>query len=142
MNEELTELIVGLNQKIDVQNSLLEDILEQLREGSPGRGAPSGGGRKKVDLKILEEIEDDIDIEWWFQTYGEEPLPAKYMTAVGSGISFTKPELDCLFARLQEFKDEPLENKTHIWKYLGKVWCPREKNARNCFACVPIKGGK
>lgn len=139
MNEEQFKTFID---KTDTTNALLQAILEQLQEDRPTK--KSNGGRrstKNVDPQLLADMEGEVNIEQWFETYGEEVLPAKYMNMSGSGIPFTKEEMDCLFALLQEYEHESLKDGTHTWQYLGKVWCPREKNARNCFACVPIKKG-
>jgi hypothetical protein len=137
-----------LEQLLEEQNVLLLRILEHLELGSaPKRSVGIDNPGKSRDSLTEEEkqsVEYEIDLEWWFMSYGEDPLPAKYMcssmgTPVPNSNPYSKDEGTYLFNRLTDFVEEENEAGTHVFKYLGKVWCKRESNARNCFAFVPVK---
>ncbi len=144
---EDTKILMELRQT----NALLLQILEAIEQGSVNQkaGNSSPGGRKGYQAHLGEDekiaLDDEVDIDWWFMNYGEEALPAKYMhafSATGGDVDslYTKDEGDYIFHRMKDFLDEENQQGTHVFKYLGKVWCKREGNARNCFAFVPIKG--
>lgn len=126
--------------------TLLTEIRDLLEERPVSKGAVGGGRGRSSNLTQdqKDSIEEEIDLNWWFMNYGEEPLPAKYMS-ITMGIPapgenhYSKDEGEYLYNRLQDYLLEPNEADTHIFQYLGKVWCPREKNARNCFGFVPKK---
>lgn len=139
-----------LLEEMQKTNTLLMSILEIMEQGTLGTGnkkVPGGGRGYWTNLGQDEKdaLEDEVNLEWWFMNYGEEALPAKYMhafSATGQNVDtlYTKDEGDYIFQRLKDFLGEENEQGTHIFKYLGKTWCKREKNARNCFAFVPNKG--
>lgn len=96
------------------------------------------------------DLDEEIDLDWWFLTYGEEFYPAKYMDR--QKLGYTKRELDYMHKRLAEIADckpevncavDPETGKsipgtgTHIFVNVGKKYCKAEKNSLNCFACVP-----
>lgn len=132
-----------IEQLLEEQNVLLIRILEQLEQGSITKR--SGTGKRDIlSEEDKQSLEYEVDLEWWFMSYGEESLPAKYMcSSMGAPAPNTNPyrpdESTYIFNRLMDFVEEENEAGTHVFKYLGKVWCKRESNARNCFAFVPIK---
>lgn len=134
---------------------LLEQVLNELKEirnlleqGTSYRKPGSRGYASHLTKEEKEDLENEIDLEWWFGNYGAEHLPAKYMNAGSAGLGlpadqiYNKNESDYIFNRLMDFVDEDNSDGTHTFKYLGKVWCKREGNARNCFAFVPKVQGQ
>lgn len=130
--EEIKELI-------QQQNDLLLAILEELqsglhvkREGNDKKYAP----RSPLCEDDMNELNEEIDFDAWFSAYGEEALPAHYMNFT-SGIEYSKQEKDYLYRRLVEIAGMPTkptnDQGTHEFTSVGKVWCGREKQARNCF---------
>lgn len=85
----------------------------------------------------FDDLDEEIDLEWWFEIYGEESQPAKRMNK--SGHPFSKKEKDYLHRRLVEIASciPEVNNGTHTFKFLGKKYCPTDHNTLNCFACVP-----
>lgn len=134
-----------IEQLLEEQNVLLLRILEQLELGSYGTKR-TGTTRDPLTDEEKQSLEYEVDLEWWFMSYGEEALPAKYMcstagTPMPNTNPYTKDESTYLFHRLMDFVEEENEAGTHVFKYINKVWCKRESNSRNCFAFV-IKEGK
>lgn len=132
---------------IQEQNELIRGLVTLLNEGT-GKAAPAP---RTAKIRLSEEemlsLDEEINLDWWFHTYGEEPLPAKYMcvslgTPAPGENHYRKEEGDYIFSRLKDFLEEENSEGTHVFKYLDKVWCPREKQARNCFGFVPVKGRK
>lgn len=132
-------------------NALLVQLIETIEQGNLGKrtGTVGAGGKGKSSNLSDDEkqsLEYEIDLEWWFVNYGEEPLPAKYMcSSMGAPTPNTNPyskdENEYLFNRLMDFVEEENEAGTHVFRYMNKIWCKRESNARNCFAFVPVKKG-
>lgn len=138
-NEQIEELL-------KTQIILLSEIVELLTNGTKIRVNPPGRkGFSSLSQEARDSVDEEIDLELWHSVYGEECLPAKYMnkTAIESGEeiedSYSKEEAEYLFNRLQDYLKEEVNGGSHIFEYVGKVWCKREKNSRNCFACVPKK---
>ncbi len=138
-------------EELQKTNALLMQILEVIEQGNQKAGAiptiPTSG-RKGYQAHLGEDeklaLEDEIDLDWWFLSYGEEMLPAKYMhafSATGQDVDslYTKDEADYIFHRMKDFLGETNKQGTHVFKYFGKVWCKREKNSRNCFGFVAKK---
>lgn len=135
----LEEKIVDLLQE---QNNLLVAILEELQEGLHLKRE---GNDKKYAFRTplgqddFDGLDDEIDLDWWFTSFGEEERPAKYMNQTGE--QYSKQEKDYLFRRLTEIASVKPEvnGGTHVFTYVGKKYSKAEKNAVNCFACVPAK---
>ena len=137
-------------EEIKKTNTLLIALLEAIEQGNQKKVAsPSvGGGRGYRDNLGQDEkdaLEDEIDLDWWFTNYGEEALPAKYMhafSATGGDINslYTKDEGDYIFSRMKDYVGEKNLEGTHIFTYHNKVWCKREKNARNCYGFIKATG--
>lgn len=124
------------------QNDLLRAILEELQEGLHIKRESNGkkyAYRTPLTQDDYNSLDEEIDLEWWFQTFKETPLPAKYMNQ--SGIEYSKQEKDYMYRRLLDISSvtPAVNNGTHVFRYLGKIWCKEEKNALNCFACVPVE---
>lgn len=129
-------------------NELLETLVEAVTEMKVVRVSTNPGWGNGLKEHLTDEqksdLDDEINLDWWFLNYGEENLPAKYMhafSATGQDVNdlYSKAEGDYIFSRMKEYLEETNEQGTHAFKYLGKVWCKREGNARNCFAFVPVK---
>jgi len=134
-----------------ISDELLEAILDELREIKAllGDAFPrtSVQARKvRVGTTVQEplsaddmnSIEDDINIDWWFHTYGEDPHPAKYMDR--QGLGYNEAELSYLSASLKDRAQngEKVSQGTHVFQYVGKKYCKAEKNTVSCFACLPV----
>lgn len=132
---------------LEQQNLLLLQILEAIEKGTLRTGKAVGGGKgskNNLTQQQKDDLEYEIDLNYWFINYGEESLPAKYMcSSVGipspNTNPYSKDEGEYIFNRLMDYEDEQNEQGTHKFKYLGKVWSKRESNSRNCFAFIPIK---
>lgn len=79
------------------------------------------------------EVEDsfDIDLNRWFELYGEEEHPARMMCVV-EGHKQTYNLQKTLVAL-----DGTIINGTHVWKSLGRKTYKQE-GPKNLFKCVPI----
>lgn len=124
---------------LEEQNDLLRMILQELQEGIHLKRE---GNDKKYAYRTpltqedYDSLDEEIDLDWWLSQYGEAELPAKYMNQ--SGNPYSKQEKDFLFRRLLEIAStKPEINGTHIFTYVGKKYSKAEKNAVNCFACIP-----
>lgn len=131
-----------INQLLKQQNELLIQILGELqsglhlkREGNDKKYAT----RSPLSQDDMDALDEEIDLDFWFEAYGEESLPASYMNQ--SGEKFSKQEMDYLYRRLLDITSVNPTNEqgTHVFRSVGKIWCKREKNARNCFAFIPVK---
>ncbi len=87
-----------------------------------------------------DDLDQDIDLDWWFASFGEESRPAKYMDR--QGLGYSKREADYMHKRLAEIASVKPEvnGGTHTFQNVGKKYCKAEKNTLNCFACVPVVG--
>lgn len=138
-----------IEQLLEQQNALLMQLIETIEQhgsiGKQQRGPGWGKGFKEhLTQEERDALNDEVDIDWWFSNYGEEALPAKYMhafSATGGDVDslYEKEEGDYIFSRMKDYVDETNEQGTHVFTYLGKKWCKREGNARNCFAFMPVK---
>lgn len=131
-----------IEQLLQEQNDILRVILEELQSGLHLK---RGGNDKKYATRTplsqddMDGLDEEIDLDFWFEAYKEESLPASYMNK--SGVKFSKQEMDYLYRRLLDISSVNPTNEqgTHVFSSVGKIWCKREKNARNCFAFVPVK---
>lgn len=132
MSEYTDELLVEIR---DLLTNLVE-IFENNQAGPvlPKRSRALPQLSEEAKQAVIETVNEGIDA--WFEAYGDEPLPAKFINF--SGFPFNKPEKDFVFRKLQEFVGYKNEAGTHEFKYLGKVYCSRLKNMANCFAFVAI----
>lgn len=135
-----------IEQLLEETNGLLRNLIEVMEQGvTPIRAGTSVGGGRGYSSNLGNDeklaLDDEVDIDWWFLSYGDEALPAKYMhafSATGGDVNslYTKDEGDYIFSRMKDYLGETNQQGTHVFTYLGKVWCKREKNARNCFGFV------
>jgi len=131
MEDLLKELISLVRQQ--------NDLLEELVDTTKNRARKGQAQNSQLTQDDYDALDEEIDLDWWFQTYGEESLPARFMNR--QGLPYSGDESRYMFKRLCEiaYVGESVNNGTHLFKYLGKVYCKREKNTLNCFACVPVK---
>lgn len=128
---------------------------------------PTSQQLKKM-AETAKQLESDaidtlINLEWWFETYGEEEKPAKFMNPdylrllmwdpdceecdppsyyhIEKMAALTKSEAMLLNERLKEMDGEPVNGGTHIWKFVGRQAYKRE-GQQNHFACVPVEDVK
>lgn len=130
-NKRIEELLEGiLEVQIEIMKSLQEGILVR-REYSKNTYAEPMTQEEKDDL------DQEIDLDWWFTTYGEDFHPTKDMDR--QKVGFSKRELDYLHKRLVEIASyrPEVNGGTHIFTSVGKKYCKAEKNTLNCFACFP-----
>lgn len=127
---------------LETTNALLSELIEKIDSGIHIKR--SGNNDKYASSSPLSQddfdaLDEEIDLEWWFISFGEENRPARYMNQSGSPLS--KQESDYMFRRLLDISSvEPKVNGgTHVFKYIGKKYSPIDKNTFNCFACVPTK---
>lgn len=138
---EYTNDLLSIELLLQQQNELLLAILGELQSGLHLK---RGGNDKKYASRTpmcqddMDALDEEIDLDWWFEAYGEESLPASYMNQ--SGEKFSKQEMDYLYRRLLDITSVNPTNEqgTHVFTSVGKIWCKREKNARNCFAFKPL----
>ncbi len=134
---EDTKILLVLESLLEVQTEILqllrEDGIAVRREYSKNRYAPPMSDEER-DI-----IDEDIDLDWWFSTYGEDFRPAKYMDR--QGLGYSKRELDYMHKRLAEIASmkPEINGGTHTFQNVGKKYCKAEKNTLNCFACVPVE---
>lgn len=137
MNESYIESL------LETQNTLLSEILAVLSEGIHVKRENNNAkyaASSPLTQEDFDSLDEEIDLDWWFTKYGEEPLPAKYMNMSGSPLS--KPEKDYMFRRLLDIASVTPEvnGGTHTFQSVGKKYCKTEKNTFSCFACVQVKG--
>lgn len=135
MNNE--EKIISL---LEANNGLLAEVLTALQDGIKMKRDQKAKYPASTPLsdEDYDALNEEVDIEWWYETHGEEILPAKYMNR--QGLPYAKQELDYLFRRLVDIAqgDALVNGGTHQFIFLGKKYCPREKNTLNVFQCVPV----
>lgn len=127
---------------LEQQNELLRAVLEELQEGLHLKRE---GNDKKYSYRTplsqddYDNLDEEIDLDWWFTSFGDAELPAKYMNQ--TGVDYSKQEKDYLFRRLLEIASVKPEvnDGTHVFTYVGKKYSKAEKNAVNCFSCVPVR---
>lgn len=130
-NKRIEQLLEGiLEVQIEIMKSLQEGILVR-REYSKNTYAEPMTQEEKDDL------DQEIDLDWWYENYGDAQLPAKYMDR--QKVGFSKREIDYLHKRLVEIASyrPEVNGGTHIFMSVGKKYCKAEKNTLNCFACFP-----
>lgn len=132
---------------LEEQNDLLREILDRLNGGlTIKREYSKNIYAEPMTQEEKDEIDEEIDLDWWFTTYGEDVLPAKYMNRQKEALDeigqdyYSKRELDYLHKRLAEIAKylPPNEAKTHVFTAVGKKYCKAEKNSLNCFAFIPV----
>lgn len=128
--EQLLESILEV--QVDILNILRDQGITIKREYSKNTYSDPMTQEERDDL------DEEIDLEWWYTTYGDAQLPAKYMDR--QKVGFSKRELDYMHKRLSEIaKLSPEVNGgTHIFKDVGKKYCKADRNTFNCFACVLV----
>lgn len=135
---EDTKILMTLEAILEVQSEILkilrDDGIAIRREYTKNRySEPMTDEERDI-------LDEDIDLDWWFLTYGTGFRPAKYMDR--QGLGYSKRELDYMHRRLAEIASikPEVNGGTHTFQNVGKKYCNAEKNTLNCFACVPIKG--
>jgi hypothetical protein len=131
MNEEY---IASL---LEAQNVLLSNILEVLSSGIHVKreGSNKYPAHTPLSQDDMDSLDEEIDLDWWYNTYQTEPHPAKYMNRSGTPLS--KQEMDYMFRRLLDISSVKPEVEGHEFQMIGKRYCKTEKNTFNCFAFVP-----
>lgn len=137
------KLLEEINEGIKETNDLLRALLEAIEQGIPAKRAPRKGVSSSLSQSDKEDLEESMrTLDEWWESFGEEPRPAKYVNSMGIGpeVAYLKPEMDWIFNRLLEIVSVEPKNAagTHVFKYLGKTYCKPEKNTVNCFAFVPV----
>lgn len=127
--EQLLESILEV--QVDILNILRDQGITIKREYSKNTYSDPMTQEEKDDL------DEEIDLDWWYTTYGDAQLPARYMDR--QKVGFSKRELDYMHKRLSEIAATKPEvnGGTHIFKDLGRTYCKADKNTLRCFACVP-----
>lgn len=136
-------------------NAILEYMKkrEEQEMMSPAQIKKAEEYQKQLDMESIEEM---IDLDWWFLTYGVEEHPAKFInkqyyalvnwdeSVLGvpdKGLielsQLTKNESRLLNEKLKELDGTLINGGTHIWTFTGKKHFLRE-GTHNHFACVPI----
>lgn len=130
--EQLLESILEV--QAEILTTLREEGISIRREYSKNRSVPA------MSQEEMDMLDEEIDLEWWFTSFGEEPHPAKHMDRQKLGYD-SKRELDYIHKRLAEIAATKPEvnNGTHVFVNVGKKYCKTEKNTFNCFACVPVE---
>lgn len=144
---EFNNDLLSIELLLQRQNDLLASILEELQQGLYVKRE---GNDKKYAARTplgeddMDALNQEIDFDAWWETFGESPRPAHYMNFSGAG-GMSKQEKDYMFRRLHEIAtlSTPPRNEqgTHEFVYVGKVWCNEEKQPRNCFKFKPISVG-
>lgn len=138
MNESrVEELLVQLIGEVRRLIDTTERVVPASRRKAEQRSAAD---RSPLSQDDFDSLDSEIDFEWWFETYGEDPLPTKFMNQ--KGLPYSREELVYLFRRMNELSQYSsliVNDGTHQFKFVGKVYCKAEKNTVNCFACVPVK---
>lgn len=128
--EQLLESILEV--QVDILNTLRDQGITIKREYSKNTYSEPMSQEERDDL------DEEIDLEWWYTTYGDAQLPAKYMDR--QKVGFSKRELDYMHKRLSEIAslNPTVNGGTHVFKSIGKKYCKADKNTLRCFACVPV----
>lgn len=104
-----------------------------------------------------EAVEDLVDLDWWFDTYGEALYPARFMNRDYWRLINWDDELDgpqekwfrglanlaptvhqLLTERLKELDGVLVNGGTHVWRLVGRKHFLRE-GPQNLFGCVPVE---
>lgn len=143
----------------DHYNSLIE---EELAKKEPKLSAKqikeAKEHAKELDTEFLEGLVDKVNLEWWFEHYGETELPAKFInpefyilehwdTEQHGEVEewrvkmadFSKADSLWINEKLKELDGTPLNGGSHIWTFTGRKHYKRE-GEKNHFACVPTEG--
>lgn len=131
--EQLLESILEV--QVDILNILRDQGITIKRTYSKNRYADP------ITQEERDDLDEEIDLDWWYTTYGDAQLPAKYMDR--QKVGFSKRELDYMHKRLSEIASikPEVNGGTHTFQNVGKKYCKAEKNTLNCFACVPVGNG-
>lgn len=129
-------------QLLEEQNALLTSLLDLLDTTGIAVRKPHKHHDHTATISDAdkEELDSLIDLDDWFNAYGESPYPAKYMLKL-QGMPFTTAESRYMFNRLCEVASVNAkvgEKETHVFTFVGKKYCQVEANTMNCFACVPV----
>jgi hypothetical protein len=129
------KIVALLEATVELQGEILKVLREEgiavRREYMKNRYVEPMSQEEKDDL------DEDIDLEWWYASYNEGYYPAKYMDR--QKIGYSKREVDYMHKRLSEIASmhPEVNGGTHIFHFVGKKYCKAEKNTFNCFACTP-----
>lgn len=104
-----------------------------------------------------EELEDLVNLGWWFEVHGEEERPSKFMNRQYYALihwneeeqgppdrglielaRLPKKEAMMLNDALKELDGTSINGGTHIWRFTGKKHFLRE-GTHNHFRCIPIE---
>lgn len=123
-------------------NDLLRNLIESLDQGVHIKRENNNDkytASTPLTQENYDELDQEIDLDWWFEVYGEDYRPAKDMNK--SGEPYSKQEKDYLFRRLSEIASlkPEINGGTHTFQSVGKRYSKVEKNTFNCFACVPTR---
>ena len=92
---------------------------------------------KLIESNIAEDLDFEIDLEWWLLAWGEEPHPAKDMYGSGGGFrDYSRQEILLLNQKLKSL-DGTIVKKTHVFRFLGRIPY-KGKGLQNLFKCERI----
>lgn len=134
-NEKLERLLEENNNLLRLLLDTISEGIHVKRQGNDAKYATS----TPLNQDDFDSLDEEIDLDWWYEQYREKMLPAKSMNR--SGNPFEKREMDHMFRRLLEISSvKPEVNEgSHIFTYVGKKYSKTEKNTFNCFQCVPVE---
>lgn len=139
MSEKIEQLLESiLEVQAEILNTLQHNGIAIRREYSKNVHSEPFSQEDKDDL------DTEIDLDWWYNKYGEGCLPARYMACSNATGSlegyYKKRDLDYLHKRLSEIASvmPTVNGGTHVFQAVGKKYCKAERNTLNCFACVPV----
>lgn len=139
MDEDIQQEILY---EIRITNDLLRNLIETLEQGvhmKRGNNNDKYAATTPLTQDDYDGLDQEIDLDWWFSSFGEEFHPAKDMNRTGA--PYSKQEKDYLFRRLLEISSlkPEVNGGTHTFQSVGKKYSKEEKNTFNCFACIPVK---
>lgn len=131
------KILDEINEGIKETNVLLRALIEQ---GTSVKRVSPTSRKKPLSQQDQDDIEDSMmSLDDWYQAYGEDPYPAKYINITGE--PFNKQEADWVYSRLVEITNmkPEINGGTHTFKHMPKTYCKAIGNTVNCFACVPVR---
>ncbi len=130
----------------------LEELTKKPRIISPEKIKQAEDLAKELDTEAVETM---ANLEWWYEHYQEQELPAKFINPdfyllehwdsdeYGEPDKYrfemanlSKRESMWLIDKLKELDGAPVNNGTHIWTFVGRKHFKRE-GQQNLFACIP-----
>lgn len=134
-------------------DQLVANLRKAAIELTPGQIKKAEALQRDLDNQAAEDF---IDLDWWFDQYGEAERPAKFMNReywlmlnwdedtqgpmypwLKDIASLTKSEALLLNAKLKELDGSPVNGGAHIWTFVGRKHFLRE-GKQNQFACLPV----